>query len=1092
MLLSFWLLTLTAVLVASAPLEMPISELTTSTIIDFFSANVEYSYFLRHIQRLGLIPQINRMANVTVFAPINLAFVDSEIADSDNLDSVLRYFSGEIFRVDSADHMVTVIDSMYAVKREKKEQLGKDNGQLREKKEGLENEEKEEIVHYFPLLVSHQNDPQDGQNLIINRVAEIVEADNFVKHQNSYIHGINRLLPSSPSMCELLMSKDMHSFNGHSVSFVGKMFRLLFTPQPINLALKKYLVPEDPFTSTCEQFLAHASTLFLPTDAYVNSSLLELERRYYTAILHGLDNPAFYPTIEAVHEIKLDAYALLLKLLLLDLVLESTLEKKSYPSIDRELLYEVSGNSSTSQITVNDVLTSLRGLTPLTFSDGLVHIFDRSADGSGNPADFFQALNVERAVIIPRKALYALHYSQMVSEFKFRKLSKLIGSEAHNQTILIDISDRDDVKEDDEILFRNFTEGEEWYGAGIKDIWKDDAKGVQIEDDDDELSTNTQIEQQFVFAESFTSRQQLSYRFLDTYVDMGSELSKAKPVYHAILNSKLCLKKKIGSCYKTKVWGALGDDGLSVSFNDEFRTGLPVLAANNNAIYFSNYDYEAPVSFKRTMAGLISDGVIRRHQDRFALNKDACLETLKYLDSYDLILLDENRHGYTAFLPCGNDVTENYLESAVRKNAWQRMGLVLIYLQSHPHEFKKVLEGLFLQDIVLTHSTKGLTGGEIETLSGTKVNVTQSFVDDEKVLLTLNHTQLSMALNSDVLFNQGVIQITEQVLLPADFRVPLKELLATTEEPDFPDTSFFRLLENFPALEHQLTLDLEDDFSAQDPPYSLFVPTPDSLHWKNITATYRHLDQLLQMHVLPNLQLQPLLDCISALPARAHDPDYTFHTNDTKLRFRCLINPASGKAYLTLIKPPGSAFSTFAKSQRVTILSHGCTRGSSNGSCVFLLDNPVIPNWLDVPENFLYVHIGWISVGIGIVIGVILFGFCSTTLVLCLSTTGKNKTHFPVQSRSQSSLLLPAESSYMRITSNEYMDAGNEYGYETDNDMMGDEELGPLLLKRSKQSKRGVYGSLSPMGTPSAPLMIDGENLKKALGRERNLPGLKI
>lgn len=1096
LLLSVLPLTL-ALAVPPVPLESPAPELPApNTIIDFLSASVEYLYFLRHIQRLGLVPQINRMANVTLFAPINLAFVDSELAASDTAETVLRYFASEKFLVKKANNMITVLDSMYVVKefdedsynvefmRQSHEEVydqdldtdGAEGGMHESTKEEEEEDDffdaisesfdvngrisdtneltfeekgekpKANVKKYFPLLIAHQTSPKDGKNLRINDVAEIIEADNYVKHQMAFIHGIDSLLPSSPSICDVLMNNSTNTFKGHSISFIGEVFQLLFNPKHIT-ALKKPV--DDQFPKTCEQFLANVSTIFLPTDAYINASLLETERKYYVAISHGLNNPELYPTKAAVHEMRLDAFELILGLFLVDEVLQDTLRSSTrYSSLNSQISYKITGNITSGQIKINGKLESSLGLTSLAVSDGLVHVFHISSDEQRkNPPDFFSALGIERVPMIPRKALYAYHFSHLVSEIEFRKLGKYIGAKAKKQTILIDMSDRDDNKEEE-----------------------------------DEMEAQNSIS-----ISSFTNRQQLLYRFIDSYLDMGAELSKEKPVFHEMLDSKLCLKKRIGSCYKVKVWGELTEDGLSVSFNDDFETGLPVLAANENAIYFSNNDYEAPVSFKRVMAELISDGLIPRHHETFLLNKDACLETLKYLDSYDLILLDDNRHGYTAFLPCG-EAPEDSGEAGVRENAWAQLGLVLRYLQGHPKEFKKILKGMFLQDMIYTHPDKNYLDRVIDSMAGNPVHVTQKIhADKQLTTIQLNDTELLLALNSDVLFNQGVIHITEELLLPTDFRLSLRELVETTEEAEFPETSFFRLLEKFPAVQSKLDLDLAN------PGYSLFVPTPDLLHWKNITANYRRLDQLLQMHMIPNSQLQPLLDCVTDLPQHVRNANYTFQTNHTKAIFRCQINPATGKAYLTLQKPQGSSsYDLSAKTQRVTILSRGCTQGIKNGSCVFLIENPISPSWFDVPDNFLYVHIGWISVGIGIIIGVILFGFCTTTLVLCLSTTGTKRKSVTSGNGSQSSLFAATESSYMRITSDEDMEPNNyDYGYETDTDMMGEEEEG-LLPKKPRKKRKGTYGSFSPMGTPSAPLMIDRENLKKAFSRDRNLPGLKI
>ena len=1044
MLLARWVpvLALALALAVHPTLLEPVPVKPPETIIDFLSANVEYLYFLRHIQVLGLVPHINAMANVTLFAPVNLAFVDSELAKSDTVESVQRYFSGEMFLVAGADQMVTVLDSMYVVKEVVvEENSGEMFLQRRLDDDAVEGDdtdagelETSDLFHmyqevvleraaekkwptkkYFPLLISHQLSPKDKENLYINGVAEIVEPDNYARRQNAYIHGIANLLPTTPTMCQLFMDRKSYTFNGHSMSFISKVFQLLFTPS------RKYgsaqeEKPEVGFPRTCDQFLSNASTFFLPTDAYINSSLLELERKYYVTILHGIDNPELYPTKDAVLEMKRDAFALVLKLFITERIPQiSGLHNRTYACLDPSLSYNISGNFATGQLTINGALTSLSGYSSLALADGIVYVFDVESEEtpteiSRNLPDFFAAANIAREPMIPRKALYAYHFSKLVHEIEFRKLGKFIGRRAQNQTMLINYSDRDDVKEDDDF--------DSLQQAGIV---------------------------------SFTNTQQLLYRFIDTYVDIGVELTKNSPIYLKMLDSKLCLKKRIGSCYKIKVSGELDEKGFRVSFNDEFESGLPVLAANHNALYFSDNDYEAPASFKRVLAALIAEDLVLSHNSHFVLNKDACFQTIKYLHSYNLMLLDDNSQGYTAFLPCGKVVTQG-VTTKVSDNVWEQMGLVLRYLQKHPNKFRDVLQSLFLGGVVYTNPEELMPTRVIQTVGGKNVLVSETVVQEKKhAKLRLNHTELVLPLNSDVLFNQGVIHMTDQLLLPTDFRVTLKDLLETTEEVEFPETSFFRLLERFPSVQKKLHLE------SPSSEYSLLVPTPESLHWKNITVNYWRLDLLLQMHMVPNSELQPLLDCVQDLSKHSTVVNYTFSTNRTNVSFRCQINPSTGKAYLSLQKPPKTASFAF-ESQRVSILSYGCTQGK-NGTCVFLIDNPISPNWFDVPDNFLHVLIDWISVRIGIVIGVILFGFCITTLGLWLfMTTNKRKAGIS-QAASTKSFTVPSEPSFMRITDDEDPENIPTDGYETDTDITGDEEQ-RLLPKRSKRKKKGQYGSV--------------------------------
>lgn len=57
-----------------------------------------------------------------------------------------------------------------------------------------------------------------------------------------------------------------------------------------------------------------------------------------------------------------------------------------------------------------------------------------------------------------------------------------------------------------------------------------------------------------------------------------------------------------------------------------------------------------------------------------------------------------------------------------------------------------------------------------------------------------------LPLNSDVLFNQGVIHVVNKVILPYDFYIPINDLIATTFDALLPDFSITRLLDVFPDI----------------------------------------------------------------------------------------------------------------------------------------------------------------------------------------------------------------------------------------------------------------------------------------------------
>lgn len=977
---------------STVPLPSP------SSIVDFLSADVQYSYFLRHLQRHGLIPQINRMQNVTVWAPVNLAFVEGELAQNDTRENLLRYFSDQRLQIAHLDHRDVVVDLMYVTKSSKKEN------------------------RTFPLkLLSHTAHGRDNE-FYLNDYAEVLEFDGYAKHQGSFLHAIDRLLPLSPSMCDILMNSSSFELNGRLISFTKKLFQLVFTP-----------VRKNEKFGLCEQFLANVSTIFIPSDESVYLSMLPLKQRYYTTLFHGLANKSLRASKDAVREIKADALALLLNLVLPDLIagVNGTSGHKLKKTASGNNKYNIT-LSGDFKLRLNDQVLSTGDQSSVSASDGLLYVFDTPQQSSSK---FFHALKIHLAEMIPRKVLFALHYSNFVKEIHFRKLGYLIDGSTTNQTIILDSSDRDDVLDED------------------------------IESGEVEIS-------------SFSNKQAMLYRFLEGAVDMEHELTPESPVYHRMLTSKLCLKKRMGSCYRVKVSGSFQQDDIATTFNDELTAIMaPEHASGNNLIYVTDLDFHTPQSLKHTMAELISSGVVRKHLEHITIDKNECLKTLGYLNEFGLALLDDNMRGYSVFLPCGNTIWDESLQQAEQDfGSWKGLGLVLNYLESNPKVMKKVLQGLFVEDLI--YLDFGLEDAEklhfmSSTLGGKVINVSESYHSgDYNHLIGLNSTRIPVPLNSDVLFNQGVIHITSRLLLPDDFEVSLKNLiLATAAKGD--KTSFLDLLKPYPKLTEALGMG-----GSEPGEYSLFVPTPELLKSFNITTDYSRLWEFLELHLLPNNEVDTLLQCIhGGIPSNV---TYMVRTNRTNGSFSCFKNVVTGHVHLQLQSSIASL--GYNADHQVRLLTHGCT-SKRDGLCVFMLDKPFSLGWFDAPDNFLHVHIGWISVGIGIIIGVILFGFLTTTLVVCLLSTSTKKK--PLISAEL--VFSPAEGTYMRVTSDEDINGYYDYGYETDDDMMRNERDRLLPGKKKKN-----YESMSPLGEPSAPRLIKKDGVKSTLIRERNLPPLNI
>lgn len=1012
MLLHLWLPWLLLAMANGSPAPIPSLEpIKPATIVDFLSASAQYSYFLRHLQHHGLIPAINRLQNVTVFAPVNLAFVDHDLAANDTPYSLMRYFASEVITVDSLSTSGEIVDSLYRTKHAQEHNIS------------------------FPLKVTSRGE----RGVCVNDFAEIVESDGYAKHQYSTIQTIDRLLPVPQTLCSVLMDRSTSSLNGYSVSFLKHLAQLVFTD-----------FHHSGFSISCEEYLANASTLLLPTDALVDASMLPLQKKYYTTLFTGLIQPDLVASKDAAREMRADVLQLLLDFLLPCRIGGSNTDRTTKTTLSGNLSYNVSVEDSSNRLILNGKIYSAANSTSIIAADGLIHVFDLNQNAEQN---LFGSLGITIADMIPRKALFALHYSRFVRELKFRKLDYLIDGSTENQTMLLETNDRDDFRDED--LFE----------AGFYDAHT--------------ASFSTA---------SFSGKQSLLYHFFEGAVDLFEQLTDHSPAYHHLLTTKLCLHKRINSCYKVKLTGRFFDEKKLILFNDNVKiNSSPTHASGDNVIYITNDEFLAPASFKHTVGELISNDVGEGGLDHIVIDKEACLTTLNYLIKFDLLSLPNNINGYSVFLPCGNPIWDGDNRSIEEGfGSWKSLGLVLKYLESNPRVLKNILKGFFIQDLV--YSDFGLQDEEelsmiSRTLRGDNVTVSESYRSGEfNHLININRTSFSVPLNSDVLFTHGVIHITSKLLLPDSFHVLLLELAKTTDHLLYPDHSFLTLLDLFPKVKNALNLEETDEPSD----YSLLIPSPDLLNDLNVTGAYSRLFEFLELHLLPNTEVNTLLECLgdgNRINRYVSASNHTIHTNSSKGLFNCFKNRATGETYIYLDN------GDLNPKQKVRIISHGCTKfGSRNSSCVFLLDGPLKPEWFDAPpKNFLHLHIGWINVGIGIIIGVVLFGLFTTSVILCISGSASKKVNKSMFANEP--FFSPNEPTIMRVTSDEDEDFMDDFGYETDDDMLRSER-DPILAKGKRKKKYSNYAAIpTPIDeVPTAPRLIKGKGLLKGLNRDRDFP----
>ncbi|KAK6199605.1 uncharacterized protein RJT21DRAFT_121990 [Scheffersomyces amazonensis] len=1006
---------------------------TPSTIIDILSSQAQYSYFLRYIQRKGLVPIINSLNNITLFAPINSAFIESQIDDFDN-NELLRYIVNQKFRVGYSDEREMVLNTLYRL-----------------------SDKRNYTLSIVPDLQTYE--------YVVDNVSAIVDPDIYAKHQYSFIQGIEHLLPSKSSICDILLDDSSYELNGQKISFVKQLFQSVFSEEyeesgKKNKKTKKKKKkknsdqepPSNVFPDTCEEFFRGAQTIFIPNDEVIKKSLSPLQERYYLSSFHSLNSTKFATTDEAFVEVENDIFSLLKHHILKDLIFgaNGTTTKKSHASIDKSSSYLIKLNQTS--IIVNDKIKSIASYLA---SDAAVHIF--GIDSLPKHHKFFQSLNIPTVSMIPRKGLFALHFSNFVKELTFRSLEYLIDGSTSNQTLFIERDQKDDIM-----------------------------------DDDDEGDFMTY---------SFSSKQNLLYQFAEEPVDLSNITVESKE-YHKLLDSKLCSKKRIGGCFKLKLSSSKYDGEYRTTLNDDIDiSDIPIDLGNNTMVYIADSEISTPDSFKHSVGALMSDGSIHRHLEHIRIDQETCLTTMQYLSDFNLFSLDENNKGYSVFLPCGSNYHSH--------GSWKDLGLVLNYLESNPALFRNVLQGMFIEDTIYSDFGLDELDGEnksvtVTNLNGSPVTVENySFKGGYDHVISLNNSQVSLPLNSDILFNEGVIHIINKVILPQDFSIPFVDLIKTTINENYPGYSILDLIELFPKVSK--ALGLKGNHTNH---YSLLVPSPESLRDFNITTEFTRLLEFLEFHLIPNDQMGTLMDCVGDKSYHSNSTEFIISTNLTNTSLACYRDHKNDKLYLKLKEHNFNSSEigalSYNKDHEVRLINYGCTAPNYlEGSCVFLIEKPLNLKWLEKKkDNFLDIHLGFISIGVGVILGLAIFGLVLLGAIFCLGRS-RNSLDKPY-SFDNDSTFPRAESSFMRVLTDddsEDYDRAYDVGYETDLDMLRTESdmLLPLHGKRKRKGRKRDYGSTangvigptnipsSTNGTATRSIKING--ISKTLNRERNIPG---
>lgn len=148
-----------------------------TSVVDILSQNVEFSTFLRIVQREGHIPYLNELENYTLFAPVNSAFIEDEIENSIDIQNYLLHDAVLLSAdIDLGVHVIS-------------------NGVK------------------FPFVLERTEDAV----VSINN-ATVVDPDLSPNFQNATVHGIAKVLPTPFDLKHFLErleeeTGDFHLFN---------------------------------------------------------------------------------------------------------------------------------------------------------------------------------------------------------------------------------------------------------------------------------------------------------------------------------------------------------------------------------------------------------------------------------------------------------------------------------------------------------------------------------------------------------------------------------------------------------------------------------------------------------------------------------------------------------------------------------------------------------------------------------------------------------------------------------------------------------------------------------------------------------------
>lgn len=406
-----------------------------------------------------------------------------------------------------------------------------------------------------------------------------------------------------------------------------------------------------------------------------------------------------------------------------------------------------------------------------------------------------------------------------------------------------------------------------------------------------------------------------------------------EPTFTRFLNSSFCSsnKKLGGNCQRLKI---TGDKNNEFIINDNYRIiNKDPYQIGNTLIYNINHDLSLP--------GDIISSV--------SLSMNTCTKSLYFMRMVNLLNLAPNHQGYTIFLPCSD--------------SWDNLGLNLKYIQNNFTAMDYIMKNLIFNGLYYTDDNTNekkemmltnLNNKNVSMEIYQKVNKKKPFSNNQDITLSLDtfRNNFTIKSSSDILFSHGVIHPIDDSPLPLGLNITIKDLIYTTG-----NEKFLKFLEHF---------NRDENFLDGEEPYSILVPTLSSFNHANITFDFNKLDKFLKMHIISGNQTSSLLNCNGDI------------TNKLGEVLHC-TSISSDSHYLSL--RDGSP-------NTVRILNKGCTTLNNKEACVFLIDRPILLNWIGKEKYNLNLPLP--AIAFGIVLGVVIM-LVMLSCILCFRITSSTK-----------------------------------------------------------------------------------------------------